>query len=211
MSMTNEHGYLLLVEDDPDILMLLETTLSFNEYHVVTAPNGREALEIAQKEHPRMVIADIMMPHVDGYGLVHRLKINPETRHIPVVFITATYVTPEDRDYALQIGVARILKKPVDLQSFLETVKELLDDETRTATEPFDEFAFYDAYRQLLETKLDQKTKQIAREERLLGVRVAGDDQDLQDSHRHAIRESNEIKLLLDEIQKQLDRLSRMR
>ena len=133
MSMTNDQGYLLLVEDDPDILMLLETTLSFNEYHVVTAPNGREALEIAQKEHPRMVIADIMMPHVDGYGLVHRLKINPETRHIPVVFITATYVTPEDRDYALQIGVARILKKPVDLQSFLETVKELLDDETRTA------------------------------------------------------------------------------
>ena len=80
--MNTDQGYLLLVEDDPDILVLLDTTLKFRDYRVVTAPNGRDALEIVQKERPKIVIADIMMPHLDGYGLVHRLRINPETRLI---------------------------------------------------------------------------------------------------------------------------------
>lgn len=105
--MSINQGYLLIVEDDPDILELLDTTLRIQEYQVVTAQNGRDALEIVRDEHPRLVIADIMMPHLDGYGLVHRLKIDPDTRHIPVVFITATYVAPEDREFALKIGVAR--------------------------------------------------------------------------------------------------------
>jgi DNA-binding response OmpR family regulator len=65
-------GYLLVVEDDPDILKLLDTTLTFSGYRVVTARNGKEGLEVIQREHPAMVIADIMMPMLDGFGLVHR-------------------------------------------------------------------------------------------------------------------------------------------
>jgi len=207
--MNTEQGYVLLVEDDVDILELLDTTLSIQQYRVVTAQNGREALGIVQKELPRLVIADIMMPHLDGYGLVHRLKINPETRHIPVVFITATYVASEDREFALKIGVARIIPKPINFETFLETVEELLTRGTRTTAELFDEFKYYDGYRQLLEAKLDQKNKQIARSEHLLGGLSDAVDRDLQDSLRHAIQDSVEIKLLLAEIQKQLDRISR--
>ncbi|HEX9839100.1 MAG TPA: response regulator, partial [Anaerolineales bacterium] len=102
--MNAEQAYLLIVEDDPDILQLLNTTLTFKGYRVVTARNGREGLEAIQKERPATVIADIMMPKLDGFGLVHRIRINPETRDIPVVFITATYVAPEDREFALNIG-----------------------------------------------------------------------------------------------------------
>jgi len=95
--MNAQQGYLLVVEDIPDILNLLEATLTFKGYRVVTARDGQEALEIIQKEHPAMVITDILMPKMDGFSLVHRLRLDPETRRIPVVFLSATYVAPEDK------------------------------------------------------------------------------------------------------------------
>src|SRR5512133_3802163 len=107
--MSASSGYLLLVEDDPDILKLLNTTLTFRGYRVVTASNGKEGLEAVQREHPALVIADIMMPKLDGFGLVHRLRINPETRGIPIVFLSATDVATEDKAFALKIGVTRFI------------------------------------------------------------------------------------------------------
>ena len=107
--------YLLIVEDDPDILKLLDATLTFKGYRVVTARNGREGLEAIQRKRPAVVIADIMMPKLDGFGLVHRMRINPQTREIPVVFITATYVAREDREFALSIGATHFLQKPNEL------------------------------------------------------------------------------------------------
>lgn len=207
--MSIKQGYLLIVEDDPDILELLDTTLRIQEYQVVTAQNGREALEIVRNEHPGLIIADIMMPHLDGYGLVHRLKIDPATRHIPVVFITATYVAPEDREFALKIGVARIIPKPINFELFLDTVREFLTYGSRVPAESFDEFIYYNGYRQLLEAKLSQKTRQIARDEQLLGEQPQTGGKNLQDSLRQTIRERDELNLLLEEINRQLERIGR--
>lgn len=200
-------GYLLIVEDDPDIRKLLDTTLSFRGFRVVTANNGREALEIVHKERPTMVIADIMMPQLDGFGLVHRLRLNPDTRKIPVVFITATYVTPEDKSFALRIGATRFIQKPVDLDVFLKIVDDLLELGPHTMPEPLDEFKFYDGYRDRLQAKLEEKTKQIAREEHLLETSAGTPDPDIQVSLRHARRERDELKLLLTEINRQLERI----
>ncbi len=200
-------GYLLVVEDDPDIRALLDTTLRFKNHRVVTASNGKEALEIIQKERPTLVIADIMMPHLDGFGLVHRIRLNPETRLIPVVFITATYVAPEDKDFALRIGATRFIQKPVDIDKFIEMVEDLLRQDPRTIPQPLNEFAFYDGYRQRLEAKLEEKIKQIAREEHLLGNRSESEDQDIQMSLRHALHEKDEIKALLAEIYQHLERI----
>ena len=119
MSMNARQGYLLIVEDDLDILKLLEAALALRGYRVMTANNGKEGLEVIQRARPAIVIADIMMPKLDGFGLVHRLRINHETRDIPVVFITATYVTLEDKEFALNIGVTRFIQKPFDLEKFL--------------------------------------------------------------------------------------------
>lgn len=199
-------GYLLIVEDDPDIRGLLDTTLRFKGYRVVTTKNGREALEAVQKERPALIIADIMMPELDGFGLVHRLRLNPVTRTIPVIFITATYVTLEDRDFSLRIGATRFIQKPVDLDILLKEVNELLTDDPQTLPQPLDEFSFYDGYRQRLEMKLEEKVKQIAREEHLLGERSESEDQDIQMSLRHARREQEELKELLAEIYKHLER-----
>jgi CheY-like chemotaxis protein len=199
---------LLIVEDDPDILELLDATLTFKGYHVVTARNGREGLEAIQRKRPAIVIADIMMPRLDGFGLVHRMRIDPETRDIPVVFITAAYVTREDREFALNLGATRFLQKPVDLERFLGTIAELLDQEL-SVVKPLNDVDFYNEYRRRLEAKLDEKNRQIAREEHLLATHVDKVDQSLLASLGQVRHERDELKLLLDQIHEQLEKYTR--
>lgn len=199
-------GYLLIVEDDPDILELLDTTLTFRGYRVIKARNGAEGLEVIQQHRPAVVIADIMMPRLDGFGLVHRIRLNPETRDIPVVFITATYVAPEDREFALNIGATRFIQKPVDLEHFLTTVAELLEQGMPVRIEPLNEFKFYDGYRRRLELKLDEKERQIARDEQLLKTYMDEDNAFLQASLRQAKNERDELRLLLIQIGQQLEK-----
>lgn len=202
--MSTEPGYLLIVEDDPDILKLLDTTLRFRGYRVITARNGKEGLESVHKERPAVVIADIMMPKLDGFGLVHRLRLNPETRDIPVIFITATYVTPEDKEFALNIGATRFLQKPVDLEEFLATIVELLRQGASPAVEPLREFNFYDGYRIRLEAKLAEKNRQISRDEHLLKTREDQGNESLLASLRQARDEREELKLLIEQVHEQL-------
>jgi DNA-binding response OmpR family regulator len=204
--MNTGSDYLLIVEDDPDILNLLQTTLTFRGYRVITARNGREGLDIIRAKRPAIVIADIMMPKLDGFGLVHRLRLSSETCDIPVVFITATYVAPEDKEFALDIGATRFLQKPVDLEIFLKTVAELLESDLPVSMEPMREQSFYEGYRKRLQIKLDQKNKQIARDEHLLKTRADQDNDDLLASLHHAINEREEIKLLLDQVQEQIEK-----
>jgi len=207
--MNAEQAYLLLVEDDPDILRLLHTTLTFKGYRVITARNGKEGLEAIQKERPATVIADIMMPKLDGFGLVHRMRIHPQTRDIPVVFITATYVAREDREFALSIGATRFLQKPIDLEKFLAMIAELLKQGPPAVIKPFNELDFYNEYHRRLKAKLDEKIKQIARDEHLLATDADKEDQFLQVSLRQAIRERDELQLLLNQIHDQLEKYTR--
>ena len=200
--------YLLIVEDDLDILKLLQTTLNFNGYRVVTARNGKEGLEVIQQGHPAIVIADIMMPKLDGFGFVHRLRINPETRTIPVVFITATYVSLEDKEFAMNIGATRFIEKPIELDEFLITIKELFEQDAPVAFEPLDEIKFYEGYRERLEAKLDEKNKQIARDEYLLGTKSDDENLSIQVAMLHAIDERDELKLLLDQVHEQLEKIA---
>ena len=207
--MSTEPGYLLIVEDDPDILKLLHTTLKFKGYRVVTARNGKEGLEAVHKERPAIVIADIMMPKLDGFGLVHRLRLNPETRDIPVIFITATYVTPEDKEFALNIGATRFLQKPVDLEEFEKTISELLKIGAAPPIEPLKEFNFYDGYRMRLEAKLAQKNRQITRDEHLLKTHADQGNDALQASLRQAREEREELKILIDQVREQMEKSSK--
>lgn len=162
------YGPILVVEDVPNVLELLEVTLRFKGYPVVAARNGQEALEQVAKEHPALVITDILMPKMDGYAMAHRLRSNPQTRNIPLIFLSATYVTPEDKGFALSLGAARFIEKPIDTEEFLLTVAELLTQDPQPAPEPLGEREFYTGYRERLEHKLRHKNTQIARTENLL-------------------------------------------
>ena len=198
--MDKSQGYLLVVEDIPDILNLLDTTLKFKVYRVVTARDGQEALDIIQREPPALIVTDILMPKIDGFNLVHKLRIDPETRKIPVIFLSATYVAPEDKAFAVDIGVTHFIEKPVDLDEFLPLVAQLLEQGVPATHEPLTDPNFYVGYRRRLETKLDQKMKQITRAEGLLGSLPEEEKAAFLASLEKAIEERDEIQRLLDQI-----------
>jgi CheY-like chemotaxis protein len=202
--MDTQKGYLLVVEDIPDILNLLEATLTFKGYRVVTAHNGEEALEIIHRARPDLIIADILMPKMDGFSMVHRLRITPETRRIPVIFLSATYVSPEDKAFALSLGATRFIEKPVDLPSFLPVIEKLLQQGVHTSVEPLQEYTFYDGYRKRLEIKLSQKNLQIARDERLLPTLSEGERIAMKKSMEQAVNERAEVQILLAQVRERL-------
>jgi len=161
-------GPILVVEDIPNVLELLLVTLRYKGYQVISATNGQEALDLVSKEHPALLITDILMPKMDGYALVQHLRTDPQMRTIPVIFLSATYVTPEDKAFALSLGAVRFLEKPVDTEEFLLTVAEVLTQGPPAVPEPMKNLDFYQGYRERLESKLHHKNAQITRTERLL-------------------------------------------
>ena len=202
--MDSPQGYLLVVDDIPDILNLLKATLTFKGYRVVTAPNGEEALAMIRKEKPALIIADILMPKMDGFTLVHYLRLDPETRDLPIVFLSATYVAPEDRDFAIAIGVTRFLEKPVDLEAFLPLVSELLTKKV-PGHGAMSDLEFYEGYLKRLETKLHHKNIQITRSEHLLETLNEDEKPTIQASLQHALAERDEIMRLLDAVRERMN------
>jgi DNA-binding response OmpR family regulator len=205
--MTAETGYLLVVEDVPDILELLEETLKFKGYRVITATNGEVALEQIQKERPSLIITDILMPKMDGFSLVHRLRLDLSTRNIPVMFLSATYIAPEDKEFALTIGVTRFMEKPVNLEEFFPLVEELLKEGAPDARS-LNEVEFYEGYRKRLDIKLKHKNTQIARDQHLLETLQESQKQAFKASMLVTLREKEEIQKLIDQIREKIDEVS---
>lgn len=207
--MTTSHGPILIVEDVPNVLELLEVTLRFKGYAVVTARNGEEALEVISKTRPALIITDILMPKMDGYAFVQKLRLNPETRSIPVVFLSATYVTPEDKQFALSLGAARFMEKPIDTEDFLLTVAELVTQQPFTQPQPLDMERFYSGYRTRLEDKLRHKNSQIARAERLLPTLPPDQKPAFEALLQQSMRDRDEIQAELYDIYKTIEELKK--
>jgi len=206
--MTNPRGPILVVEDIPNVLELLEVTLRFQGYQVISAHNGQEALEILEKETPALIITDILMPKLDGFALVHELRRNPKTLGIPVIFLSATYVTPEDRQFAMSLGASRFIEKPIDTEDFLLTIAELLSQEQLTIPRPLAQPQFYSGYRERLVTKLQHKNRQIARIERLLPTLDEEQRNSFQVLYEQALRDRSEIEVELAALKDIIEKLN---
>jgi CheY-like chemotaxis protein len=202
-------GPILVVEDIPNVLELLEVTLRFKGYPVVSARNGAEALDVIGRDRPAMVITDILMPRMDGYALVQKLRTDVRTRGIPVVFLSATYITPEDKAFALSLGAVRFLEKPVDTEEFLLTVAEILTSGPSTVPEPMSDDQFYQGYRERLESKLRHKNTQIARTERLLPTLPPEQRPSFEALLAEARQHRNEIQDELDQLYKLLEQVKK--
>jgi len=209
VNMTSSNGPILIVEDVPNVLELLEVTLRFKGYAVITARNGEEALQAISQQRPVLIISDILMPKMDGYALVQKLRLNPETSAIPVVFLSATYVTPEDKDFALSLGAARFMEKPIDTEDFLLTVAELVTQQPFTQPHPLDMEKFYAGYRTRLENKLRHKNTQIARAERLLSTLPPDQKPAFEALLQQSVRDRDEIQNELHDIYKTIDKLNK--
>ena len=201
------YGPVLIVEDVPNVLELLEVTLRFKGYAVITARNGEEALEVIAKQKPALIITDILMPKLDGYAFVQKLRLQPETRAIPVVFLSATYVTPEDKEFALSLGASRFIEKPIDTEDFLLTVAELVTQQPFTQPQPLDMERFYQGYRTRLENKLRHKNSQITRAERLMLTLPTDQKPAFEALLQQSMRDRDEIQTELYDIYKTLEGL----
>ena len=116
---------ILICDDDPVILRLLQVNLELEGYEVVLANNGEQALDVAAAENPDLIILDIMMPRLDGYQTAERLKANSTTQGTPIIFLSAK-AQQSDIDRGRQYGVEEYLTKPFDPSDLLDVVERLL-------------------------------------------------------------------------------------
>jgi CheY-like chemotaxis protein len=199
-------GPILVVEDIPNILELLEVTLRFKGYEVVSAHNGLDALELVEKTRPALIISDILMPHMDGYAFVQRLRTsNSDSNRVPVIIISATYVTPEDKNFALSLGATRFIEKPIDTEDFLLTVAEIMMQDSPSLSEPLNTQDFYTGYRERLEQKLHQKNTQISRTERIIPTLPEEQQAAFQSMLQLAQNDRENIHIELQEVYRMLD------
>ncbi len=118
---------LLLIDDDPNLILLVKDYLEFRGYNVDTAENGREALEVLEelKLVPDMIICDVMMPEMDGYALVKHIREEPKTNHIPVLFLSAKGQS-QDRVKGLNEGADVYMSKPFEPEELVAQVESSL-------------------------------------------------------------------------------------
>lgn len=125
-----ENKRLLLIDDDPNLILLVKDYLEFRGYEVVTAENGREALEVLEKEIPDMIICDVMMPEMDGYTLVDHVRQDPRTSWVPVLFLSAKGQS-QDRVKGLNTGADVYMVKPFEPEELVAQVESSLKQATR--------------------------------------------------------------------------------
>jgi len=116
---------ILIVDDEPNIRKLLSVRLKNSKYGVVEAADGKEALEKVKDEKPDLIILDVMMPVMDGYEFLKRLKKNRENSKIPIIMLTARYGM-EGLFSALDINA--FVPKPFKADKILSTIKSLLKE-----------------------------------------------------------------------------------
>lgn len=115
---------ILVVEDNPDLRQYIHDILH-QDFNVITAEDGEKAFKLAQKHHPDIIVSDIMMPNLDGFGLVKKLRKNPELNSIPLIFLTAR-ASNEDEIDALNLGADQYLRKPFDRSMLTAHVRAAL-------------------------------------------------------------------------------------
>ncbi len=144
-------GLLLVVDDEPNIRELLSASLGHAGFDVVTAADGREALQLAERCRPDLVVLDVMLPDLDGFAVANRLRSS--VRRLPVVFLTARDAT-EDKILGLGLGDDYVTK-PFSLEEMLARIRAVLRRSRGEHTLP--------ARLQVADLELDEETRRVWR------------------------------------------------
>jgi DNA-binding NarL/FixJ family response regulator len=121
---------LLLIDDDPNLILLVRDYLEFRGYEVLTADNGKEALHLLSLNLPDMIVCDIMMPEMDGYALIENVRQDPRTSWIPVLFLSARGQS-QDRIKGLNLGADVYMVKPFEPEELVAQVESSLKQTNR--------------------------------------------------------------------------------
>ncbi|MCD6499340.1 MAG: response regulator [Deltaproteobacteria bacterium] len=117
---------ILIVDDQPEIRELIKVTLRIDNYAIFEADNGLDAILIANRERPDVVLLDIMLPgDIDGYEVCRRLKTNPDTTYIKVLMLTAKG-RAIDREKGLKVGADDYFAKPFSPLELVNRVQQLM-------------------------------------------------------------------------------------
>jgi CheY-like chemotaxis protein len=120
----------LVVDDDPVILKLLQVNFEMDGYRVVTAADGAEGVERARSEQPDIILCDIMMPKMNGFEVTKTLKADKKTRSIPVVLLSAK-AQAADLQAGADVGADDYITKPFDPLALLDRVNKVLQESRR--------------------------------------------------------------------------------
>lgn len=117
---------ILVVDDEPDILRFVEKILEARGHSVVTAADGAKGLELAGSERPDVIVLDLNLPHMDGHEVCRKLKGDDATRHIPIVLMTAAFVSVDDADHGTGLGADEYVVKPFLREVLIHNVERLI-------------------------------------------------------------------------------------
>jgi DNA-binding NarL/FixJ family response regulator len=117
---------ILIIEDEPEMLRNMVTILKMEGYQALSAFNGRTGLEVAVAERPDLILCDVMMPELDGHGVLQGLRASSETAGIPFVFLTARGEKSDIR-VGMNLGADDYLAKPIDADELLTTIRTRLE------------------------------------------------------------------------------------
>ena len=118
---------IVIVDDEPNIVMALEYTFKKNNFEVFIARDGKEALEIIEKQLPDVIILDVMMPMVDGYATLEEIKKAARLAHCKVIFLSAKN-KDKDIEKGLALGANLYVVKPFSAKKLVEQVHELIEN-----------------------------------------------------------------------------------
>ena len=124
-SFPRQRPLVMVADDDTEIAILVEILLQREGYDVVTAMNGGEALELIERKRPDVVVLDIMMPNLNGYEVVQRLRENKDTRFLPVILLSAR-AGALDRKYGIRMGADDYILKPFKAEDLLARIASVL-------------------------------------------------------------------------------------
>jgi PAS domain S-box-containing protein len=168
----------LVLDDRAADRELARVVLEYAGHVVHEAARGEDALTIAQAKHPDLIIADLLMPRMDGYEFVQELRANPATAATPVIFCTATYELDEVNALAEVCGVERILRKPVEPEEIIRVVGEMLGTTREPAPQASSE-QFNREHARVLNAKMLAQVEELERvnreQQRLLAERSEAD------------------------------------
>lgn len=117
---------ILLVEDEKNIILGVKTCLEVANYKVIVVENGEKALESAVNDQPHLILLDLMLPKVDGFEVCQKLKTQEETKHIPIVVLTAK-TGEEDRQKALDAGADSYMTKPFRPEELWQEINKFIE------------------------------------------------------------------------------------
>jgi len=117
---------ILIVDDDKDVLSVLEKRLTVEKYSVITANNGQDAIILAKAQRPDLIMLDIIMPGIDGAEVAGKLREDPETKNIPVIFLTCMLTPEEEKQKRHHVAGNIFIAKPYDIKELLSEIKKIV-------------------------------------------------------------------------------------